>query len=80
MVIAGALATAVAGSALAQSNVTIYGLIDAGVIGTNHAGTANANVNAITSGVDLTSRLGFRSVEHFHVPLMCSLKTNSLVV
>ena len=63
LVIAGALATAVAGSALAQSSVTIYGLIDAGVIGTNHAGTANANVNAITSGIDLTSRLGFRSTE-----------------
>lgn len=62
-VIAGALATAVAGTALAQSSVTIYGLIDAGVIGTNHAGTANANVTAITSGIDQTSRLGFRSVE-----------------
>jgi predicted porin len=63
LVIAGAMATAVAGSALAQSSVTIYGMIDMGVIGTNHAGTANANVNALTSGVDQTSRLGFRSVE-----------------
>ncbi len=63
LVIAGAIVAAATGSALAQSSVTIYGLIDAGVIGANHAGTANANVTAVTSGVDQTSRLGFLSVE-----------------
>ena len=63
LVISGALATAVVSPVLAQSSVTIYGLLDAGVISTNHAGTANGSINAITSGVDQTSRLGFRSVE-----------------
>ena len=67
LVIAGALATAVAGSALAQSNLTsgvqIYGVMDAGVVSASNAGTANARITAFTSGVDQTSRLGFRATE-----------------
>lgn len=64
LVIAGAVVAAATGSALAQqSNVQVYGLIDAGILGTNHAGTANANVNAVSSGIDQTSRLGFLATE-----------------
>lgn len=78
-VIAVALMAAAAGSALAQSSVTVYGIIDAGVIGTNHAGTANANVNAITSGIDQTSRLGFRSVEDLGGGLSAGMNLESQI-
>ena len=69
-VIAVALMAAATGSALAQSapaspapNVTVYGLIDMGVMSTNSAGAANGNLTTVVSGIDQTSRLGFRASE-----------------
>ena len=72
-VIALALVAAAAGTALAQSapaasaspapNVTVYGLIDMGVMSTNSAGAANGNLTTVVSGIDQTSRLGFRASE-----------------
>jgi predicted porin len=61
IVAAGALSTNIA---LAQSNVTIYGIVDTGVVFTTNA---NANGNSVTkmsalSG-ELPSRLGFKGVE-----------------
>jgi predicted porin len=61
IVAAGAMS---AGVALAQSNVTIYGIIDTGVVYTTNA---NANGNSIfkmsaLSG-ELPSRIGFKGVE-----------------
>jgi predicted porin len=55
--IIGAFAT----SAQAQSNVTIYGIVDAGVV--NETGGKNGNVTKIGSGIASASRFGFRGNE-----------------
>ncbi|MES2257836.1 MAG: porin [Pseudomonadota bacterium] len=47
--------------AFAQSNVTIYGIVDAGVV--NERGGKAGSVTKISSGVASTSRLGFRGTE-----------------
>jgi predicted porin len=62
-VIAVALMAAAAGSALAQSTVEIYGVMDAGIVSASNVGSANAGITAFNSGVDQTSRLGFRAKE-----------------
>jgi predicted porin len=51
------------GAAHAQSNVTVYGLLDAGVEYTNHANAAQNSVLRLTSGGQNTSRFGFRGSE-----------------
>ncbi|MES2260884.1 MAG: porin [Pseudomonadota bacterium] len=48
-------------SAHAQSNVTIYGLVDAGLVKEN--GGAAGSVTKLTSGIASQSRLGFRGME-----------------
>lgn len=50
------------GSAFAQSSVTMYGLVDAGVEYVNHAGP-NGSVVKLTSGGRNTSRWGLRGTE-----------------
>jgi predicted porin len=50
-----------AGVASAQSGITIYGIIDAGLV--TERGGAAGNVNKITSGVGEASRLGFKGTE-----------------
>lgn len=63
-VISAVLLAAAAGSALAQSsNVQVYGIMDMGVMSTNHAGAANGSLNSVVCGIDQTCRLGFRSTE-----------------
>lgn len=66
-VIALAVAGLVSGAAFAQSNVTIYGVADAGyVYGTGErTGTLNKNANfsGIQSGLLAGSRIGFRGEE-----------------
>ena len=56
-----AIPAAYAGHAAAQSNVTIYGIVDAGFV--HESGGAAGSVNKITSGIGSTSRLGFRGNE-----------------
>lgn len=65
LVIAGALATAVAGSALAQTkpNVEVFGRLDLGVINANNVGTNKQTLTHITSSPISTSFLGFRGSE-----------------
>jgi len=65
LVIAGAMATAVAGSALAQSqpNVQVFGRLDLGVINANNVGTDKQSLTHITSSPISTSFLGFRGTE-----------------
>ena len=54
--------TTCAGTALAQtSSLTMYGIMDAGVV--REGGGANGAVTKVTSGVGSASRLGFRGVE-----------------
>lgn len=47
----------------AQSNVTIYGLVDTGIEYANHTGTGDNSVLRLTSGGQNTSRFGFKGVE-----------------
>ena len=70
-----AAVTAFAGAAQAQSSVTVYGIIDAGYVGTNtkfssNASTLNSRGNLATNtsgftgkGAEQTSRLGFKGNE-----------------
>ena len=50
---------AASGAAMAQSSVTLYGVADAGVTYVN----GGQNWSGVTSGNNLTSRIGFRGVE-----------------
>ncbi|WP_420475728.1 porin [Noviherbaspirillum sp. ST9] len=59
--LAFAMLAAFAGSAAAQSNVTIYGLIDGGV--EHQSGGAAGSVTKVTSGVQNASRIGFKGTE-----------------
>lgn len=52
---------ALAGSAAAQTSLTIYGLVDAGVV-TEHGGPAGS-VTKMGSGIQSGSRLGFKGME-----------------
>lgn len=52
----------VGGAAQAQSNVTIYGIADAALVG--ESGGAIGHVNKETSGAASASRIGFRGVEN----------------
>jgi len=54
--------------AQAQSNVTVYGLLDVGYIGTNYKGvgtsaTSSQNTNAFGNSAEQSSRLGFKGSE-----------------
>lgn len=53
--------SAIAGSASAQSSVTMYGIADVGIV--RETGNPAGGVTKLTSGVSAGSRLGFRGVE-----------------
>src|SRR5450830_704278 len=59
--IAIAVLAATSSAAFAQSNVTIYGILDAGI--TSERGGAAGNVTKVTSGAASASRLGFKGTE-----------------
>lgn len=61
LTLAALLIGAFSASAQAQSNVTIYGLVDAGLV--RESGGAAGSVTKLTSGIGGQSRLGFRGVE-----------------
>lgn len=52
---------AASGAASAQSNVTIYGIMDAGIV-SEHGGK-NGQVTKVASGVGSASRIGFKGTE-----------------
>ncbi|MYN16079.1 porin [Rugamonas sp. FT107W] len=58
--IAMAVLGAMSSAAFAQSNVTIYGIVDAGIV-SERGGVANTT--KVTSGVGSASRLGFKGTE-----------------
>jgi predicted porin len=60
-IFAAAALAACAGAASAQSGVTVYGIVDAGIV--RESGGAAGPVNKVTSGVGSYSRIGFRGVE-----------------
>ncbi|QGZ43282.1 porin [Pseudoduganella flava] len=55
------IAGSFAATASAQSNVTIYGIVDAGIV--RETGGAAGDVTKVTSGVGSQSRIGFRGTE-----------------
>ena len=60
----GALSSLVSTAALAQSTVTVYGLVDAGVEHVNNVGADKSNLNRMPKSTNSApSRLGFRGVE-----------------
>lgn len=52
---------AFAGAASAQTSVTVYGIVDAGLVA--EGGGPGGSITKLTSGVESASRLGFRGVE-----------------
>ena len=54
-------AATLAGSAMAQSNVTVYGLIDAGLV--RESGGLSSGNTLLGSGIAAGSRLGFKGRE-----------------
>lgn len=60
-IIATAIAGIAAGSAFAQSNVTVYGVVDVGYAHFSSSGKTGQNV--IDNGLNAPSRLGFKGVE-----------------
>jgi predicted porin len=60
-ILALAVLGALAGTASAQSSVTVYGIIDAGFVA--ERGAAAGSVNKLTSGVASGSRIGFKGTE-----------------
>lgn len=60
-IIAAALAVVASSAALAQSNVSIYGVVDMGYAHFSSSGKKGMNV--IDNGLNAPSRLGFRGVE-----------------
>lgn len=60
-IISLAVLAAASNVAFAQSNVTVYGTVDAGIV--NERGAAAGSVTKVTSGVSSASRLGFRGTE-----------------
>ncbi|MEG2964592.1 MAG: porin, partial [Janthinobacterium sp.] len=58
-----AVLAAAAGAAQAQSNVTVYGLLDVGVDNTSNASPSKGSVSHVSSGGMNTSRWGIRGSE-----------------
>ena len=61
LTLAALIIGAFAAQAQAQSNVTIYGIADVGLVG--EGGGVNGRVYKVTSGVGSASRLGFKGTE-----------------
>jgi len=79
-VIAVVIMAAATGSALAQSSsVQVYGIMDMGVMNTNHAGAANGGLNSVVCGIDQTCRLGFRASEDFGGGLKAGMQLESQI-
>lgn len=58
-----AVLAAVTGAASAQTNVTIYGVADAGIRYRDNDGAANSKTWGVDSGLQSGSRIGFRGTE-----------------
>ncbi|MFD2301361.1 porin [Paracidovorax citrulli] len=54
---------AASGAAMAQSSVTMFGIVDTGVTYVNHANAAGDSLYGLTTSGNATSRLGFRGTE-----------------
>jgi len=75
--IAGILAATLAGAVHAQSNVTVYGVLDTGVVSASNSGTANGQFTGVVSGIHGASHIGFRSTEKIDNKLTVGVKIES---
>ena len=75
-IIASGLLVLVGGTASAQSNVTLYGIVDVGLRYGN-AATSNDNTLSVGSGQQRASRLGFRGTEGLGGGLSASFQLES---
>jgi predicted porin len=76
------LALAIAGltgSVLAQSTVTVYGIADSGIASGSGSGAGSANRTFLTSGANMTSRIGFRGTEDLGGGLSASFNLEAQV-
>ncbi|HKU00213.1 MAG TPA: porin [Paraburkholderia sp.] len=74
---AGVTLGAVGGAAQAQSSVTLYGIVDAGVEYTNHAAPDGGSAVRLKSGNKNTSRWGLRGVEDLGGGLKATFRLES---
>ena len=58
-----ALGLALAASVAQAQTTEVYGLFDVGILNTTNQGTLNGTATQISSGIDKTSRIGFRAGE-----------------
>ncbi|NIC42353.1 porin [Aquabacterium sp. A08] len=56
-------ALAATGAVMAQSSVTVYGVVDVGVTSVNNSGAGSTDNSGLTSSNMATNRLGFRGTE-----------------
>lgn len=80
--IAGILLASLAGAAQAQqtqSNVTIYGTLDAGIINASHSGTANDSVTGVGTGILGASHIGFLARENLGGGLTAGARIESQI-
>lgn len=63
IVLACAVMGAFAGAACAQSNVTVYGIVDIAVNHTDNGAASNSRTWSIDNGTQLPSRIGFKGSE-----------------
>lgn len=75
-IIASGLLVLVSGASSAQSNVTLYGIVDVGLRYGN-AATSNDNMLSVGSGQQRASRLGFRGTEALGNGLSASFQLES---
>jgi predicted porin len=75
-IIASGLLVLVSGASSAQSNVTLYGIVDVGLRYGN-AATSNDDTLSVGSGLQRASRLGFRGTEDLGGGLSASVQLES---
>lgn len=71
-ILALAVVGAFAGAAHAQTNVTVYGLLDAGI--SHESGGANGSIWKVATGVQSGNRLGFKGTEDLGGGLQASFQ------
>jgi predicted porin len=76
----GAITAVFAGSAQAQSSVSIYGILDAGLVSVDGVGTSNGRATQFLNGGQVTSRLGFRGTEDLGQGLSSGFQLESQVM
>lgn len=78
-VLAVLLAAGFSATAMAQSNVTIYGVLDAGVVNASHSGSVNDSVTGVSTGIIGASHFGLITKENLGGGLTAGAQLESQV-